>query len=387
MEIANAFEANPTAIKWHNRIENIANKAVRLKDRTISRRKALYDDENYEFVGGAKDNLRKKHYDKSLRLLWKAEQFMSWSNFKDMTRDEKELLTLSEQALDKTDRKELKKIRSQEYKDFLNQTYTPEQKQSIVNILSLIGHGEAYAWLVSAELLNEVQSTGGRAALTMQVMEEAKHFVVLRELLLAFECEIPRMSAWEYVLLENVFKSKGLEKFFGMNVLVEGLALSLFGMMGAMPGLEVLAKFHLDESRHTALPYNYFAEFPMTTWQKNSPARRMQRLNAVLPALPIIVQVEKDLGVIGIDAWSFAGSILRKIEHLSSRVGFLLPLPKDLFFPLLNSQFNMYCKLTRKDHKWQNYMESETTRGVDALKVEKEVFHLDDHPAYKQATA
>ena len=91
-----------------------------------------------------------------------------------------------------------------EYKAKLNEAYTPRQKQAIVNVLSSIGHGEAYAWLVSARLLGQVKSTGGRAAFTMQVLEEAKHFIVLRELLRAFDVPIPRQSAWDYLFLEGL---------------------------------------------------------------------------------------------------------------------------------------------------------------------------------------
>ncbi len=124
---------------------------------------------------------------------------------------------MAEKSLDQKELKELKRIRSEEFRHKINEEYTQREKQAIVNILSLIGHGEAYAWMVSTELLNEVKSTGGRSAVTMQVLEEAKHFVVLRELIEAFECEVPRLSVWEYVLLERGFKSNGLEKFFARN--------------------------------------------------------------------------------------------------------------------------------------------------------------------------
>jgi hypothetical protein len=55
-------------------------------------------------------------------------------------------------------------------------------------------------------------------------------------------------------MLERVLKARGVEKLFGMNVLVEGIALGLFGMLSHLPGLELLRLFHLDESRHTGLP-------------------------------------------------------------------------------------------------------------------------------------
>ena len=49
-------------------------------------------------------------------------------------------------------------------------------------------------------------------------------------------------------------------------------------MLSDKPGLEVLRLFHLDESRHTALPDNYFKAFPMTAWEAKSPGARMSRL-------------------------------------------------------------------------------------------------------------
>jgi hypothetical protein len=108
----------------------------------------------------------------------------------------------------------------------------------------------------------------------MQVVEEAKHFVVLRELIQAFDVPVPRLSAWEYLLLEGSLKARGLDKFYAMNVVIETIALSIFGLLADKPGLEVLRLFHLDESRHTALPDNYFKEFPMTAWQRSNPRAR-----------------------------------------------------------------------------------------------------------------
>ncbi len=379
----NKIKLNPRAKAGHDRIEVRFNRVVRNYDRVKSAiglkgRTSNYDDLNYEFVGGASDELRKKHYDKSLRLLWKAEVHMPWSTFKDATRDEAALAEMADKSLSKQERSQLKRIRSSEYRELLNKEYTQAEKQAIVNVLSLIGHGEAYAWLVSTEVLRDVKSTGGRSALTMQVVEEAKHFVVLRELIQAFDCPIPRMSAWEYMLLESILKAKGLEKFFGMNVVVEGFALSLFGMMSTMPGLEILKLFHLDESRHTALPWNYFKEFPMTEWEKKNPMAKLRRFVTLLPAIPVLYQVEPDLAELGIDSFEFGGSMVRKILHLSERVGFALPVKGEQLAKFLNFRFNAYCKLSRYDHVERDYFTSETTKGADELKVERDVFHLDE---------
>jgi len=375
------IKIKPEATKLHGKIERIANSLFRNYDKVMGKlglggRKGDYDDYNYEFIGGAKDNLRKKHYDKSLRLLWKAEEHAPWSSFKDCTKGEQELINLTKGSLSNEEEQELERITSDEFRQFLKDTYTDEQRKATVAILTLIGHGEAYAWMISTELLNEVKSTGGRAALTAQVLEEAKHFVVLRELIKAFDVEIPRLSAWEYLLLERGFKAKGLEKFFAMNILVEGFALSLFGMMGHMPGLKILRLFHLDESRHTALPASYFQEFPMTYWQKNNPIKKWRRFMLIIPALPILVQIEPYLATLGIDTFDFGGSMSRKILNLSYKVGFNMPITKNNFTKLLNKIFNTYCKYARRDHKNKDFLHSETTVGINELKVENDVFKL-----------
>ena len=237
---------NEKIVAFNQDVEKALNLGLRTMDRLKERvglpgRKGRYDDAHYEFEGGAQEALRMKHYDKSLRLLWKAEEHADWSTFRDCTKDELMLLQMAEKNMSAEERKARKRLHSQNYREMLKKTYTPEQRQAIVNVLSLIGHGEAYAWLVSAELLNEVKSTGGRAALTMQVMEEAKHFVVLRELLQAFDVPIPRMNGWEYLWLEWVFKARGTEKFFGMNVQVESVALTLKESAATRSAMETVA--------------------------------------------------------------------------------------------------------------------------------------------------
>lgn len=370
---------NTRAAHLNQEVERIANRVVRSYDAWMERlhlggRAAKYDDVHYEFIGGEANVLRKKHYDKSLRLLWKAEAVMPWSTFRDCNEHERELIDLAEKNFTDEERKLRARITSDEFRAMLDREYTLEQKRAIVAILSAIGHGEAYAWLVSASLLPEVESTGAKAALTMQILEEAKHFVVMRELMQAFGVEIPRQSVWEYLLLEGALKARGLDKFFGMNVLVESIALSIFGVLSTLPGLDVLRLFHLDESRHTALPANYFKEFPLSRWQKKNPLGRVRRLKMALPTLPLIMLLEPELAVLGIDAFDFAGSVMRKVTHLSQRAGFLRPEEAAGQNRLFNAVFNAYCRATRDNHRNKNFMQAETTCGEAELAVEREAF-------------
>lgn len=363
----------------NRRVEKTVNTAVRAVDAVKTRlglrgRAAAYDDEAYEFIGGARDVLRKKHYDKSLRLLWKAEQAAPWSSFHDATEGEKVLMSMAERGMTDAEKSARARISSAEFRALIDREYTPTEKKAIVAILSAIGHGEAYAWMLSASMLAEVRSTGARAAVTMQVLEEAKHFVVLRELIQAFGVEIPRQSAWEYLLLEGALKAHGLEKFFGMNVIVETVALNIFGMFSDKPGLDVLRLFHLDESRHTALPDNYFKEFPMSAWQRTNPRARLARLSMALPLLPLVFLLEADLSELGVDPFEFGGAVLRKIMVLAERSGFLLPLPNQQVMALFNAVFNAYCSITRKGHAWRDYMASETTHGAAEAAIEREIY-------------
>ena len=284
-------------------------------------------------------------------------------------------------SLSEEEQQERARLSMPEYKAMLDREYTLREKQAIVSILTAIGHGEAYAWLVSAELLGQVRGTGARAALTMQVFEEAKHFVVLRELLKAFDVPIPRQSAWEYLFLEGVFKAPGLEKMFGMNVVVEGIALSLFGLMSELPGLEILRLFHLDESRHTALPPNYTREFPLSWWQRNNPRARLRRLKIILPALGLLPHLEADMAELGVDAFDFGGSVLRKVSHLAERSGFLLPFGRQTTLAQLDALFNLWCRATRPGFETRCFMESETTAGAHERQVEHDAFFGPDTQA------
>lgn len=373
------LQVNKRATQINRKAERVVNRAIRTYDAVMGKiglggRRAAYDDTAYEFIGGAMDSLRKKHYDKSLRLLWKAEQAAPWSSFKDAGDAEKALMNAAERSMNDLEKSARKRITSQEFKAFLDHEYTEAEKKALVTILSKIGHGEAYAWLVSASMLNEVKSTGARAAVTMQVMEEAKHFVVLRELIQAFDVPIPRQAAWDYLLLEGCLRAKGLNRFFGMNVLVETIALSIFGLLSDKPGLEVLRLFHLDESRHTALPDNYFKEFPLTEWQKRNPSARFSRLVMALPAIPLVLYLEPDLAELGVDVFEFAGSVLRKIVYLAERSGLYMPLPGKEMLAAFNAVFNAYCSATRENHVFRDYMAADTTHGAAEAAVEREIF-------------
>ncbi|MEZ6185126.1 MAG: hypothetical protein R3F62_08980 [Planctomycetota bacterium] len=362
------------ATRIHRALELVMNRGVRSKDSLfgalrLGGRRADYDDAAYSFEGGPGDEMRRKHYDKSLRLLWKAERSAPFLDFSDATPLERSVGEQALEALSPAERQAVERMSSAEFRALLEREYTLRERQALVNVLSAVGHGEAYAWLVASEMVGSLKSTGAKAAATAQVLEEAKHFVVLRELVLAFGLPVPRLTVWEYLLLEGVLRQDGLEKLFGMNVIVEGIALSLFGALGHLPGLEVLKLFHQDEARHTALPQNYFKVFPMTRWRRHNPLARLSRMRLVLGALPLVFALEEDMAELGLDVFAFGGTVVRKTAGLAKRVGFYLPVPLDGFVGGLDVLFNAYCSLTRPDHSYTRFSRAETShrsvRGVE----------------------
>jgi len=372
------LDCDPRTRRFERRVEHAVNKAVRGADAARKRlglggRRAPYDDLTFEFDGGPGDRLRRSGYEKSLRLLWKAEPHAPWLGFEDASPRDRELLRLATRALGREERQIIEHMASDEYRQLLVDTYSERERDALVAVLTAICHGEAYAWLVSGELLGELRSTGARAALTMQVMEEAKHFLVLRELIRAFDRPIPRQSAWEYLLMESVLRSRGLEKLFGMNVLIEGIALSFFGLIADAPHLDILRLFHMDEARHAALPLHYFKDFPLDDVDSHSARAKVRRARLILPALALIPHLEEDLAVLGIDAFEFGGSVVRKVSWLADRNGFHLPVTRPVLLKVIDGLFNGYCIATRTDHAWQRFTNSETTRDRRVRQVEQDL--------------
>src|SRR5690606_23422354 len=121
-------------------------------------------------------------------------------------------------------------------------------------------------------------------------------------------------------------------------------------------------------------PQNYFKEFPMTRRQQTNRRARRRRLGMALPTLPLVLLLEEDLAVLGIDAFEFAGSVMRKVSQLSERAGFLMPSPPDVMLGRFNAIFNAYCRLTRPGHQHRDFMTADTSRDAVVARVEHDVF-------------
>lgn len=133
-----------------------------------------------------------------------------------------------------------------------------EQREAVGHLFSVILWGELAAWNIAADLARELPDVEAKMAATGQVFDEARHFTVLRDYMRRAKIDLPPMNPYgRRVLLKILETDSLLEKLYGMQLLVENMALAIFKRLaasGVEPVLsELLVYVERDESRHVAL--------------------------------------------------------------------------------------------------------------------------------------
>jgi hypothetical protein len=138
----------------------------------------------------------------------------------------------------------------------------PEKKRALAEIFSTILWGELAAWTISADLALQLEDTEAKMAATSQVFDEARHFYVMRDYLLALDVEIPPLDGYTHTVLTELLETDRLvDKLLGMQLIVESVAVTLFravAQAGVEPVLsELMPYFERDEARHVGLGVLY----------------------------------------------------------------------------------------------------------------------------------
>lgn len=304
-------------------------------------RRLPYDDTRAEFRGGELGRLLDTNYEKSLRNLWKAELEAPGLGFTDAAIGEKSRATARRERSGVADA-----IATDDFARTIARSYSAAERKALAEMLSIILHGEAYALYVSATLLAELPGTGAKIGLSMQVLEEAKHFVVMREIVRKIDRIYPQ-KIFDRMALEGVLATQSTQRLFGMNVMIEGVATTFFQTFRKMPGLEnVLHLFQLDESRHAGFPQLYLSERPLSRWQRFSPTQQLERMGLILPLLGLIFEMEEPARVLGLDIHAFGVRCLDHVVCLAERAGFSLPLDRVDVLRLYNLLFNTYRRVS-----------------------------------------
>jgi len=302
-----------------------------------------YDDVNGCFIGGEMELLTQRNYEKALSHLWKAETVAPYLGFHDASKADK-AAAVNDVVVGDIKREHspqkvhdlVEVVTSAEVRREFQEAYSPAERDAICEIMSLLGHGEAYALYTSATLLPVVRGTGAKVGMAMQVMEEAKHFMVLREMLNTIDRIRPLKTSAKLVY-ETIAHKRYYHKLFGMNVVLESFATNLFSHFEDFPGLRhIMRPFHMDESRHCAFPQTYAALGNIPDHVTNDIKYQRARARMLLPAIPLLFDYKPHFETLGLDVFEFFGRFVAKVDRLAKRSGFPLPgeprLEANVFF-------------------------------------------------------
>jgi hypothetical protein len=154
--------------------------------------------------------------------------------------------------------------------------HVPEEMRAhLGHLFSILVWGELAAWNIAADLALGLEDVEAKMAATSQAFDEARHFTVLREYLRRAKIPLSHLNPYGKRLLSRILETRSLvRKLYGMQLLVENLALSIFKQLAETnvePVLtELLAYIERDESRHVALGVLYVPKL----MRKASPAER-----------------------------------------------------------------------------------------------------------------
>lgn len=141
--------------------------------------------------------------------------------------------------------------------------HVPEDKREAVgHVFAVILWGELAAWNIAADLARALPDVDAKMAATGQVFDEARHFTVLRDYFERAQIVLPPLNPFGRRLLTRILGTESvLEKLYGMQLLVENLALAIFKRVAASriePVLSNLLEYvERDEARHVALGVMY----------------------------------------------------------------------------------------------------------------------------------
>jgi hypothetical protein len=137
-----------------------------------------------------------------------------------------------------------------------------EQKEAMGHVFTVLLWGELAAWNVAADLARSLPDVNAKMAATGQVFDEARHFRVLRDYLARAGVTLPKVNPYGRRLLSRLLDTSSLlQKLYGMQLIVETLALAIFKELADSelePVLTDLLRYvERDEARHVALGVMY----------------------------------------------------------------------------------------------------------------------------------
>ena len=212
----------------------------------------------------------------------------------------------------------------------------PEKKKALGRVFAIIMWGELAAWRISAELADEIEPLEAKMAATSQAFDEARHFYVIHDYLVALDALPDELDWGARTLLEAVMNADHLaKKLLGMQLMVEPVALTLFHIVKKLelePVLtHLLPYFERDESRHVALGVQYLPAMV----SKMSLSERLELVTFQIKLLTCELisnyRISRDMAELGVDPRLLLdvgkAKQFKALEHVFSEHGQLGELP------------------------------------------------------------
>jgi hypothetical protein len=138
------------------------------------------------------------------------------------------------------------------------------QKKLFAHTMSNILHGEQGAMLIASQLVNAAPDMDAKLFAATQTVDEARHVEVFSAYLKRLD-KIYKITPGLAALLDDVTGAPSwLHKMVGMQVVIEGMALSYFRTVRIESGdpmmLQILGLVSRDEARHVAFGVRYLPE-------------------------------------------------------------------------------------------------------------------------------
>jgi len=202
---------------------------------------------------------------------------------------------------------------------------TAEQKEAMGHVFTVLLWGELAAWNVAADLARALPDVNAKMAATGQVFDEARHFRVLRDYLGRAGVTLPKVDPYGRRLLRRLLDTDSLlQKLYGMQLVVETLALAIFKELAdtqVEPVLTDLLRYvERDEARHVALGVMYLP----TLAAKASPLERAKNwaFNVELFLLTVAggQMMDKHWRALGIDHRRMSTNVFKTHQQVTRQM-------------------------------------------------------------------
>jgi hypothetical protein len=226
-------------------------------------------------------------------------------------------------------------------------TLPPEKRKSLGRIFAIILWGELAAWKISAQLADRLVPREAKLAAASQVHDEARHFYVMHDYLLALGCKPGKMEFWaERVLRKTLETDDLLKKLVGMQMMVETIALVVFQRVRELnvePVLtELMTYYERDEARHVGFGIQLIPQLLENLSVTGAIDLAVFRLDLLMTTLMSLKSIEPDLLEVGVDPRTLLGIAFRKQETIDARISAEFPRwPRD---PIIRRVFEGACE-------------------------------------------